>query len=69
MQPTERALLALQGPESAAALQPLTDLPLKDLYFMTSATATVAGIPNCRITRCGYTGTINMPAQLSIKEN
>ena len=26
------------------------------LNFMSGLTATVAGIPDCRITRCGYTG-------------
>lgn len=53
---TERALIAVQGPKAVSALQGLTDLPLKDLWFMTSRVASVAGVNDCRITRCGYTG-------------
>ena len=29
---------------------------LSKLTFMTSALATVFGVPGCRVTRCGYTG-------------
>lgn len=29
---------------------------LNKLTFMTSKLATVFGVPDCRITRCGYTG-------------
>ncbi|XP_065172876.1 aminomethyltransferase, mitochondrial-like [Atheta coriaria] len=54
--PAERALLALQGPKAAAALQKLTDVNLKSLYFMESVVGPVAGIKGCRISRCGYTG-------------
>ncbi|KAI5645753.1 aminomethyltransferase folate-binding domain-containing protein [Phthorimaea operculella] len=51
----DRALIALQGPKAAAALQSLTDIPLGELVFMTSRLGNVAGVP-CRVTRCGYTG-------------
>lgn len=54
--PEERALLALQGPSAARALQPLTDVDLAHLRFMGSTLATVAGVPRVRVTRCGYTG-------------
>ena len=37
-------------------LQPLVDIDLTRLGFMTSAEGSVAGVPQCRITRCGYTG-------------
>ncbi len=38
-------------------LQPgLEKLDLSKLYFMHSAVGTLFGIPNCRVTRCGYTG-------------
>ncbi len=51
-------LLAVQGKgarNAVAALAPSLDL--SRMNFMTSANAvTVAGIPNCRVTRCGYTG-------------
>lgn len=52
---SERALIALQGPKAAAALQNLTDIALQDLTFMTSRVGKVAGV-ECRVTRCGYTG-------------
>ncbi len=29
---------------------------ISKLYFMESAVMDVFGIPNCRVTRCGYTG-------------
>lgn len=51
-----RGLLAIQGPLMQSILQPHVDISLSDLYFMTTSLATVCGVPNCRITRCGYTG-------------
>jgi len=38
------------------ALQNAVDVDLTQLYFMTSAVTTVFDVPNCRVTRCGYTG-------------
>ncbi len=53
----ERALLALQGPESARVLQRLLDFDLTGLKFMKSRVGVnIAGIEDCRVTRCGYTG-------------
>ncbi|XP_041983006.1 aminomethyltransferase, mitochondrial [Aricia agestis] len=52
---SQRALIAVQGPNAASILQPLTEFSLEDLVFMTSKTGKVAGV-DCRITRCGYTG-------------
>ena len=49
-------LIAVQGPQLAKALQPGVDVDLTKLTFMTSTLATVFGVPDCRITRCGYTG-------------
>nr|CAG4644754.1 EOG090X057R [Leptodora kindtii] len=51
-----RGLLAIQGPLMSLLLQPHVDIDLSKLYFMTTSVATVCGVPNCRITRCGYTG-------------
>ena len=51
-----RGLLAIQGPLMQSLLQPHVDIPLDQLYFMTTSVAKVCGVPNCRITRCGYTG-------------
>jgi aminomethyltransferase len=51
----ETGLLAFQGPAAAAALQPLTDTPLRDLqHHDFRATAQVAGHP-VTIARTGYT--------------
>ncbi|XP_066993333.1 aminomethyltransferase, mitochondrial [Anabrus simplex] len=65
--PEERSLLALQGPRAIEALQPLVDVDLAQLYFMGSTLTSVAGIPRCRVTRCGYTGEdgveISIPAE------
>ena len=38
------------------ALQPLVDVDLSTLPFMTSSVATILGVKDCRVTRCGYTG-------------
>ncbi|KXJ76993.1 hypothetical protein RP20_CCG008510 [Aedes albopictus] len=52
----EQSLLAVQGPHSVSDLQKLCTKDLSRLYFMNSTTDTIAGVENCRITRCGYTG-------------
>jgi aminomethyltransferase len=71
LDPDEQALLAVQGPDTAKILQPLVDVDLSHLYFMESSLATVAGVPGCRITRCGYTGEdgveISLPADQATK--
>lgn len=38
------------------ALQNVVDIDLTQLYFMTSAVTKLFDVPNCRVTRCGYTG-------------
>ncbi len=53
----DRGLLAVQGPEAAAIVQSVAaKVDMSKLPFMASVVTTVAGIDNCRITRCGYTG-------------
>ncbi|KAK7102867.1 aminomethyltransferase, mitochondrial-like [Littorina saxatilis] len=50
------ALIAVQGPLMTKALQPLVNFDLSKLPFMTSTLGSVAGVQNCRVSRCGYTG-------------
>lgn len=52
----DRGLVALQGPTMMQCLQPLTSTDLTQLSFMTSVLTDVAGVGDCRVTRCGYTG-------------
>jgi aminomethyltransferase len=49
-------LIAVQGPESMLLLETDVDIDLSKLYFMQTSKATVFGVKDCRITRCGYTG-------------
>ncbi len=49
-------MVALQGPRSAAILQPLTDLDLASLRYYTQGFGTVCGVPDTRVSRTGYTG-------------
>lgn len=44
------------GPTMSQVLQAGLKEDLSKLTFMTSALATVFGVPDCRLTRCGYTG-------------
>ncbi|XP_001660716.2 aminomethyltransferase, mitochondrial [Aedes aegypti] len=52
----DRSLLAIQGPHAVSVLQKLCTKDLSRLYFMNTTTDAIAGVENCRITRCGYTG-------------
>ncbi|XP_067684640.1 aminomethyltransferase, mitochondrial-like [Haliotis asinina] len=52
----KKALVAVQGPKMTKVLQPGINFDLCQLTFMTSALTSIFGIPDCRITRCGYTG-------------
>jgi len=52
----EIALLALQGPQAARILQPLTNLTLSDIKYYHFAVGTVASIPDVIVSRTGYTG-------------
>jgi aminomethyltransferase len=52
---SETALVALQGPEAQAILQPLTPADLSGIAYYHCAPGAVAGI-ECLISRTGYTG-------------
>ncbi|XP_063216668.1 aminomethyltransferase, mitochondrial [Bacillus rossius redtenbacheri] len=56
LEPEERALLAVQGPDTERALRHLVDVDLRQLRFMGSTLARLGEGPRCRLTRCGYTG-------------
>ncbi len=66
----ETGLLALQGPESAARLQPLTDAPLAPLRRFRSVATRVAGV-EALVSRTGYTGSdgfeLYLPAGHSVE--
>ncbi len=49
-------LLAVQGPNAAKALQPLTDEDLESVKYYTFKKGTFAGIDNVLISATGYTG-------------
>jgi aminomethyltransferase len=49
------ALLAIQGPDAAAVVQSLADVPLDGVKYYRFTDGRVAGVP-CTISRTGYTG-------------
>jgi aminomethyltransferase len=52
---SEVGLLAVQGPNTQAMLQPLTEVPLSEIGYYKFAAGPVAGA-QCFISRTGYTG-------------
>jgi aminomethyltransferase len=52
----QTGLLAVQGPGAAAALQPLTNVALKDIAYYHFQRGTIAGCDNVIISATGYTG-------------
>jgi len=52
----EIALLALQGPQAARILQPLTNLDLSSIRYYHFGVGTVAGVSDIIVSRTGYTG-------------
>ncbi|KRX60026.1 Aminomethyltransferase, mitochondrial [Trichinella sp. T9] len=51
-----RALIAVQGPEMIKVVQAGVKYDMRCLIFMSSVVTSVFDIPNCRLSRCGYTG-------------
>lgn len=49
-------LLAIQGPNAASILQPLTSIELVNLKYYTFAKGEFAGVPNVLVSSTGYTG-------------
>jgi len=52
----QTGLLAIQGPQAIALLQPLTDIDLNSLSYYTFTKGTLAGLDNVLISATGYTG-------------
>ena len=52
----QTGLLAIQGPNATAVLQPLTDVKLDELKYYTFTKGTFAGVDNVLISATGYTG-------------
>ena len=52
----ETSLFAVQGPRSADALQPLTDIDLTSMEYYTFKKCKFAGVDNVLISTTGYTG-------------
>ena len=50
------ALLAVQGPNATAMLQPLTDLDISNLKYYTFVRGKFAGVDNVIVSATGYTG-------------
>lgn len=52
----EISLLAVQGPDAAEALQPLTEIDLFQMPYYTFKTGTFAGVDDVIVSATGYTG-------------
>eukprot|EP00794_Sanderia_malayensis_P006002 gene6002-6700_t len=67
----DRSLLAIQGPLAADVVQKGISGDLSNLKFMNGVTANLFNVPDCRITRCGYTGEdgfeISVPSKLAVQ--
>lgn len=64
----DRQLLAVQGKGAHTAVARLAPgVDFSKMNFMTSTVTTVAGIPDCRVTRCGYTGEDGFEISVDIK--
>ncbi|XP_063728465.1 aminomethyltransferase, mitochondrial-like [Symsagittifera roscoffensis] len=60
-----KSLLAVQGPKMMELLQPLVNIDLSKMPFMTTSLCDIGGLKDLRITRCGYTGEDGVEIQVS----
>ena len=63
------ALLAIQGPNATAILQPLTDMDLMNLKYYTFVKGRFAGVDNVLISATGYTGAGGVEIYFEDKED
>jgi aminomethyltransferase len=49
----DRGLIAVQGPEAAQLVEAISKVNMTAMPFMASTMGSVAGVEDCRITRCG----------------
>lgn len=52
----DRSLIAIQGPTAVDVLQPLVEEDLSKMYFSDFRKLIINGVPDCYLTRTGYTG-------------
>nr|CAB3221501.1 aminomethyltransferase, mitochondrial-like [Phallusia mammillata] len=64
----DNGLLALQGPAMVDVLQNGMKQKLSELPFMTNVEDIIFGIPNCRVSRCGYTGEDGVEISIPIEK-
>ena len=62
-------LLAVQGPQAARMLQPLTEMDLVNLAYYTFVKGTFAGVDNVLISATGYTGAGGVEIYFEDKED
>lgn len=62
-------LLAVQGPQAARMLQPLTNMDLVNLAYYTFVKGTFAGVENVLISATGYTGAGGVEIYFEDKED
>jgi len=64
----QTALLAIQGPKTADALQALTDIDLKNMKYYTFEKGVFAGVENVLVSATGYTGSGGFELYVNIKD-
>ncbi|HEU4575713.1 MAG TPA: glycine cleavage system aminomethyltransferase GcvT [Chitinophagaceae bacterium] len=62
-------LLAIQGPNAAKILQPLTEMDILNLKYYTFVKGTFAGVENVLVSATGYTGSGGVEIYFENKDN